>query len=329
MPSIEKKHRRSRAVESDSDDGANPRGGSSTGGRNDAILAKVDPEYLNRPIDLKQGDAKLKGLIVQLNMMQKQLRDVANGLGDVAGEMAESLSEQHVNDEYDEDALLKLYFDNPSLAGLDGEFRSVLDKIKENEIRVSIISDIRGRIVGGHQISDVYKLYEQKARGPLDEYGAQTPRQKFLSHKQYKEFTEQVWEQLTNGGAVPNVKRFLPREDADEEESDDELEIGAQQQNYTCPLTLEIFVDPYSSTVCPHSFSGDDIKDLIRQNGGSVQCPNSGCPKRLTLANIERDTALNKRVEAHQKRLREGRTQPGTQAGGRTYEAMDLSDEDD
>jgi hypothetical protein len=38
---------------------------------------------------------------------------------------------------------------------------------------------------------------------------------------------------------------------------------------------------------------------------------------------------LWKRTQAHQKRVKEGRTQ-GTQAGGgKNYETMDLSDEDD
>ncbi|GAA6033653.1 hypothetical protein JCM8097_004367 [Rhodosporidiobolus ruineniae] len=298
------------------------------GGRNDALLAKIDPEYLNQPIDLRQGDAKLKGLLVNLKQVSKQLEDVADTLAQVAEQMAEVLSESYRDDEYDEDKMLGVFQDDASISGLDGEFRSTLDRLAETRIRMDIVSDIRTRIVGGHQISDINKLYEQKAYEPLAAYRAKSARQKFIKHRAYKGFVDMVWESLTSGAGVPNMKRFLPREDADEDDSDDELEIGAQQQTFQCPITLTDFEDPYTSTVCPHSFSGPAIKDLLKQAHNSVHCPVAGCNKTLTPQLLERDDALRRRVEAHQKRVKEGRTQ-ATQGGGRTYETMDLSDEDE
>ncbi|GAA6014804.1 hypothetical protein JCM10207_002187 [Rhodosporidiobolus poonsookiae] len=327
MPSIDrKKDKKRRAVESDSDGEGSEAGG--VGGRNDATLAKVDPEYLNQPVDLKQGGAKLSALIAQLKVTEKSLKEVGKVLAEVANETAESLSAQHANDSLDEDALLKVYFEDPSLSGLDREYRSTLDRKNELEIRMNIISDIRQRILQGHQITDINKMYQDRVAAPLDEYARQTPRQRFLGHKRYKEFVDYVWESLSDGGGVPNIKRFLPREDGDEDDSDDELEIGAQQHSFQCPITLTDLEDPYSSTVCPHAFSGEAIKELLQQNHGTVDCPVSGCPKKLNLATIERDDGLRRRVEAHQKRVKEGRVQ-ATQGGGKTYETMDLSDDAD
>ena len=83
-----------------------------------------------------------------------------------------------------------------------------------------------------------------------------------------------------------------------------------------------------NSTVCPHAFSGRAIKELIQQGEGRVHCPVAGCSQTLTLSTIQRDEHLARRVAAHVKRQKEGRTQTGgTQA--RTYTRMDLSESEE
>lgn len=81
-------------------------------------------------------------------------------------------------------------------------------------------------------------------------------------------------------------------------------------------------------TVCPHAFSGRAIKELIEQDRGRTPCPVAGCSHHLTLSTIQRDEHLARRVAAHVKRQKEGRTQTGgTQA--RTYTRMDLSESEE
>lgn len=80
-------------------------------------------------------------------------------------------------------------------------------------------------------------------------------------------------------------------------------------------------------TVCPHAFSGRAIRELIQQEQGRLRCPVAGCSQTLTMDNIERDEQLARRVAAHVKRQKEGRTQTGTQA--RTYTRMDLSESEE
>ena len=98
--------------------------------------------------------------------------------------------------------------------------------------------------------------------------------------------------------------------------------------------------------LCPHSFSGEAIKDYIRSQSrtGTVECPVAGCHKRLDLSKIERDEGLARRVEAHLRRVESGlATQPNHNGngggenggggangatGGRTYVEMSDSDDD-
>ena len=69
------------------------------------LLAKVDPEYLNTPIDLRQGDAKIRALYGHLKSLQKDVREAETLLSDVAAEMADMLGQENRDEEYNEDAV--------------------------------------------------------------------------------------------------------------------------------------------------------------------------------------------------------------------------------
>lgn len=100
-------HRKNRKRVADSDDEHS----SSDGERLDRppaterLLAKVDPEYLNTPIDLRQGDAKIRALYGHLKSLQKEVREAETLLSDVAAEMADMLGQENRDEEYNEDAV--------------------------------------------------------------------------------------------------------------------------------------------------------------------------------------------------------------------------------
>lgn len=149
----------------------------------DRILAKVDPEYLNTAIDLRQGDAALRKLIGALGSLRKEVKDVENTLSNVASEMAEMLSDELVDEEYNEDATLERLQAHVSLARsaegdatlaerrnrlttrlhspphpqstmkeLEKDFLATLDRAKEISIKSGTISDMRQRLTQGHQL---------------------------------------------------------------------------------------------------------------------------------------------------------------------------------
>ncbi|BGP39207.1 hypothetical protein JCM10450v2_003162 [Rhodotorula kratochvilovae] len=326
MPSLDvkKQHRKKQRVadsdESDDDIGAQ-------GGRNDLILAKVESQYLNQPIDLKQGEAKLRVLAANLTVIKKRVADTVGTLIDAAGEMADSLSEDHRDEEYDEDRMLAALKNDATMSQLDKDFRDALDREAELAIRAATISDMRGRISQGHQVTDIFKVYEQRVQPPLEEFRQKTPRQKYEKHEDYNQYRSHVWESFTDGKGVPNIKKFLPREDGDEESEDEDVEFGAQTHNFMCPITLMTFEDPYTSTVCPHSFSGAAIKEMIKAEHGRTKCPVPGCAQSLELGTVVADAGLKRRTEAHVRRAKEGRTQGATQ--GRQYAQMNLDSEDE
>uniref|UniRef100_A0A0K3CB41 Uncharacterized protein n=1 Tax=Rhodotorula toruloides TaxID=5286 RepID=A0A0K3CB41_RHOTO len=299
--------------------------------RNDKILQKVDPEYLNKPVDLQQGSAKIRLIINSLTALAKDLMTGEETVLNTASEMAELLNEDYKDEDMNEEKWLKALLENVSpLPSNPASFEiPLLISWPELKIRAKTLGELRDRVIQGHPVADVAKLFEQRVAEPLSQYRAKTVRQRFIDNERYVEYRHLVWESFTNGSAVPPVKKFLPREDSDEESDDEDIELGAETTTYRCPITIQVLEDPYSSFVSlsPSAWFGDAIKAIIQQNHGSVDCPETGCHKRLTLQTIKPDEGLARRVAAYKRRVKEGRTQTGTQA--KTYQRMELSDEDD
>lgn len=315
----------------DSDDEGSSSDGRGSGGRPPAterLLAKVDPEYLNTPIDLRQGDAKIRALYGNLKSLQKEVREVETLLFDVAAEMADMLGEENRDEEYNEDTVFDRLKANSVMSDIEGDYLETIDRQAELDVHMTTLQDLRQRLTQGHQVTDIWKAYEKKVAEPMEKQKSKTARQKYQTNEGYLGYRDLIWENLTGGKPVPSVKRFLPREEGDDESDAEEIEFGAQTSNFQCPIELGVLVDPFKSTVCPHAFSGRAIKELIEQDRGRTPCPVAGCSHHLTLSTIQRDEHLARRVAAHVKRQKEGRTQTGgTQA--RTYTRMDLSESEE
>lgn len=52
--------------------------------------------------------------------------------------------------------------------------------------------------------------------------------------------------------------------------------------------------------MCKHSFSGAAIREYLSQ--GIKKCPAAGCNKRITLADLKEDKALERKVKEHARR---------------------------
>ena len=136
MPSLKRKSRA--AIESEESEGersdASQTSSQSQGQTNDNLLAKVEPIYLNNPIDLRQGDQKLKVLVGSFNVLSRELKNAASVLHNVASQLAESSSEDMKDQEFDEDEWLKVLKENVSSILL--LLRSCLLELREGEENV-------------------------------------------------------------------------------------------------------------------------------------------------------------------------------------------------
>jgi len=78
--------------------------------------------------------------------------------------------------------------------------------------------------------------------------------------------------------------------------SDDDIVIDQEIQSLKCPITLQLLEKPVKNVNCPHVYSLDAIKELVRQAGGRCHCPVSGCQKEVTMKGVREDKVMARKV---------------------------------
>ncbi|KAI6147499.1 hypothetical protein BKA82DRAFT_139549 [Pisolithus tinctorius] len=255
------------ALESDNDDG------------------RIDVEnFRDQPLDKKEG-AKLHGIAQDWELIRKQIhqgsfslvKDVAISLADVM-EVDQSVE---------------------ALNGVDVIMKELLDIDQEMLFREETLKELHQKLMLGERVEDVMDRYENGVKEKIDHYRSKTSRQKYGSSVVYTQFREGIFEVQNPGAPIPPIKEFIPRERGDGSDDDDEdLEIGGVTQDYKCPITLTTLVNPMTSKVCGHSFSGDAIQEYLqRARADGIACPAAGCKKRLTMAVLRPDKDLEKKIK--------------------------------
>jgi hypothetical protein len=111
------------------------------------------------------------------------------------------------------------------------------------------------------------------------------------------------------GSPAPGLTSTQHRND-----SDDDIAIERETISTRCPITLQNFKDPVTSTKCPHSFEGEAILQMIKQSGArigsrgdrAVQCPVTGCEQMLSAQDVRPDPILVRKIRRIQKANEQG-----------------------
>jgi hypothetical protein len=84
-----------------------------------------------------------------------------------------------------------------------------------------------------------------------------------------------TWFPETQTGGAQNKRARTSTDNANEEsEEEDDVIIAGATKDLKCPLTLQMFVEPYSNNVCPHAFEKSAITAYLDENGVAFAPPN-------------------------------------------------------
>ncbi|KAJ7212225.1 hypothetical protein GGX14DRAFT_361863 [Mycena pura] len=239
---------------------------------------------------LSQDWANLEEIMHQPSAI---INGAAAAMAEVAGEEAQEARAHHILDR-----IMKGLLDVQAL--MTGHSKS--------------LSDIIQNITKGDDITDANARYLALVDDMNAEYDKKTSRQKYAKNTEYIEFKETIWEVDHPGTAMPPITDDIPREPGDESDDDEDVVMGGITQEYKCPLTMTPLQDPYTSSVCKHSFSGEAIKDLFKGKIGPQRCPAAGCSKKYTLAMCKPNPELAKKVKAFERREKARRRQQDSDA---------------
>ncbi|GBE84954.1 predicted protein [Sparassis crispa] len=194
------------------------------------------------------------------------------------------------------------------LSDLDTTMRELIDADSELTAQEIVLNEINQKVNLKEDITDVVERYEREMKNKLNAYKNKTTRQKYAKNDDYVKFKSSIYEVQNPDTAMPPLTDMIPREDGDDSDDDDDVQVGGITQDYRCPLTLTILVNPLTSMVCHHSFSADAIQEFLGPSHTTTKkCPASGCNKYICLNDLKDDKELAKKAKdaARRERMRE------------------------
>ncbi|KAI1205481.1 zinc-finger of the MIZ type in Nse subunit-domain-containing protein [Annulohypoxylon truncatum] len=238
---------------------------------------------------------------------------------------AENGGEKNDRERAEEKAVLALRNDVPALtAECDHAVRSVIDARVELEdgnaalaaMAVMFEDEVRKRGARGGgggdgedaEMEDSWKeptsvLQEAKERA-AEEYASKTLHEKYGLNNDYIGF-KRLWHDAVHGDdgkPLPDASKWFGYNGGEDEEDDDEdLVIAGEQLDIHCPLSMAVMRDPYTSSVCKHTFEKDSITQFLNsQPGRRARCPQTGCNKEVSIKDFHADPV---RLRLIQRRL--------------------------
>ncbi|TFK52370.1 hypothetical protein OE88DRAFT_1807290 [Heliocybe sulcata] len=250
------------------------------------VAGQIDVRnFKDQPLDEKNG-RKLGGLATDWATMAQTLN--ASGFS-IFKELGPSMAEVADGEE-----------SGKTLIDLDITMRGLIDL--ENEMRCyeKTLDDLQQLVLQNEKIDNVIERYEEQLAVNINAYKNKTSRQKYGKHKEYADFKQRIFEVQQPDTAMPPISDFIAKEDGDDSDDDDEIEVGGMTQDYKCPLTLTILVSPLTAKPCHHSFSAAAIREYLKT--GPKTCPAAGCRQTITVKDLEEDKDLERRAKAAARR---------------------------
>ncbi|KAI0335903.1 hypothetical protein GY45DRAFT_1267375 [Cubamyces sp. BRFM 1775] len=248
------------------------------------------PEVKDYPVDKNQA-TKLRGMAQDWAMLREKVHLPGyNFIREVAASVAE-----FTEGEKGEKAMTQI----------DTLMRDLLDTEYELTAHEKTLDGLFQQVSRNENIEGLLEVYENGVQEHLGAYQQKTARQKYAKSDHYQKFKQAIYEVQHPDEAMPPLTDLIPREEGDDSDDDDDVQIGGITQDYKCPLSLTILVDPLTSKVCGHSYSAAAIREYLgNSRNRQKECPATGCKKQISLAVLELNNDLAKRAKAAARRER-------------------------
>ncbi|KAI1088272.1 zinc-finger of the MIZ type in Nse subunit-domain-containing protein [Rostrohypoxylon terebratum] len=145
----------------------------------------------------------------------------------------------------------------------------------------------------GQEWRDTMVLLGRAKEMAKREYDAKSMYEKYGHNNDYIGF-KRLWHDAVHGDdgkPLPDASKWFGQNGGEEDEDEDEeLVIAGEQLDIHCPLSMAVMQDPYTSSVCKHTFEKNSITQfLMNQPGRRARCPQTGCNKVVTIKDFQPD----------------------------------------
>ncbi|KAL2132092.1 hypothetical protein VTI74DRAFT_4215 [Chaetomium olivicolor] len=161
-------------------------------------------------------------------------------------------------------------------------------------------------------LTGVKELLKAARKAKRDEYEALSAHQRYARNNDYIAFKKNWHDALHPEDQVPLPdpstwfdEHGRPTKDAAADANeDDDLVVEREIIDLKCPLSLQMFKEPYSNHQCKHTFEKAAIMEFIRSNGGVAKCP--VCSKDLRIRDLYLDEVVLRKVKRAEQARNQG-----------------------
>lgn len=129
-------------------------------------------------------------------------------------------------------------------------------------------------------------LLAEVREAQAEDYNSKSMYQKYGLNNDYIHF-KGMWHDAVHSHSkeekappLPDATKWFSQDgDGGADDSDEDLIVAGEVQDYRCPLSMVVMEEPYTSKVCKHSFEKLAIMEYLPRNGVPKQCPLPGCDK--------------------------------------------------
>ena len=129
---------------------------------------------------------------------------------------------------------------------------------------------------------------------------------------EFLDFKRRVW--YINHQTQPPPASWFQDSSGNE---DDDIVLDHETQSLKCPITLVILDKPVRNATCPHVYSLDAIRELVRHGNGMCKCPVAGCGAMVTMSQVREDKVMARKI-----RIERAREEENAVGGGRAVEEV-------
>ena len=157
------------------------------------------------------------------------------------------------------------------------------------------------------------EIYMNDVQKRDTQYTAKSAKEKYGSASEWLDFKRRVWD-------IKHENQPPPEDWFGNRTTDDDIVLDQEIQSLKCPITLTLLEKPVRNTTCPHVYSLEAIRELVRQGRGSCACPVAGCQARVSMNSVKEDKVMERKI-------REERAREEERAVDRSRDFQELSEE--
>lgn len=134
-----------------------------------------------------------------------------------------------------------------------------------------------------------------------EQYNAKTAEEKYANVAEFLDFKRRVWD--VHHPNIPQPDTWFPSNSGNTD--DDDIVVDQEIQSLKCPITLQLLEKPVRNTNCPHVYSLDAIRELVRHGHGRCNCPVAGCTAKVSMDSVREDKVMARKIREEKARVEE------------------------